>query len=93
MRLSYHGSRYAGWVLFRLAPAEHPGDAMAVLEKAGNGDDKKGEQEAGDGDPVAGEPVAAALAKTLRQFLPGRLFVVQDAVRAGIGLVDQAAPF
>jgi hypothetical protein len=65
---------------------------MAVLEKAGSGYNK-GEQEAGGGDPVAGEPVAAAIAKALRQFLPGRLFVVQDLVRPVLRLVNQAAPF
>lgn len=67
------------------------GRAMAVLEEAESGN-KEGEQEAGGGDPVAGAVVAAALAKAVGEFLPGRLPVIEDLVQPGIGLVEQAAP-
>ena len=92
MRPWYCRSRDVRTLLFRVVPARYPCNAMAVLEKADSGNNK-GEQKAGGGDPVAGEPVAATLAKALRQFLPGRLFVVQDQVRPVTRLVNQAAPF
>jgi hypothetical protein len=65
---------------------------MAVLEEAENGYDKD-EQEAGGSDPVAGAAVAAALAKAVSEFLPGRLSVIENLVQPGIRLVKQAAPF
>jgi hypothetical protein len=64
---------------------------MAILEEPDCGYDKC-EQKTGGGDPIAVEPVAAVLTKAVRQFLPGRLPVVQDLVRPGIRLVQQAPP-
>jgi hypothetical protein len=81
-----------GKLAYRLAGKDHARIAVVVPEEADSGYNE-GEQEAGGGDPVAGEAVTAVLAKPVRQFLPGRLPVVQDLVRLGIRLVQQAAPF